>query len=135
MFLFLTKEPTRGRDRMNGNTHLRGAEFRFSIPVLRRIGLANNLDFGGRGMEPDGTSSVSLFMHRPLTGALRLIAEQSLSCKLEGMPRRLYLRAKALEVLAHVASMCEVSKSLPETPEYTRPEADRSCGGPAVHAL
>lgn len=115
MFLFLTKEPTRGCDRMYGNTHLRGAEFRFSIPVLRRIGLARSLELGSRDTHPGGPSSVSLFMHRPLTGALRLIAEQAVGCKLEGMPRRLYLRAKALEVLAHVASMCEASKSLPGT--------------------
>lgn len=114
MFLFLTKEPTRGRDRMYANTHLRGAEFRFSIPVLRRIGLARSLEFGSRDSHLGGPSSVSLFMHRTLTGALRLIAEQAVGCKLEGMPRRLYLRAKALEVLAHVASMFEEAKRLPE---------------------
>ncbi|MEO9899365.1 MULTISPECIES: AraC family transcriptional regulator [Alphaproteobacteria] len=115
MFLFLTKAATRGRDRMYANTRLRGAEFRFSIPVLRRIGLVRSLEIGSRDDHLGGPSSVSLFMHRPLTGALRLIAEQAVGCRLEGMPRRLYLRAKALEVLAHVASMCEASKSIPES--------------------
>lgn len=115
MFLFMTKEPTRGRDRMDGNTHLRGAEFRFSMPVLQRIGLARNLEFSSRGENFGAPGSVSLFMHRPLTGPLRLIAEQTIGCRLEGMPRRLYLRAKALEVLAYVASMRKASKSLTGT--------------------
>ncbi|UUX49945.1 AraC family transcriptional regulator [Nisaea acidiphila] len=111
MFLFHTVGETRGRDSMYGNNRLRGAEFRFSLPVLSRAGIASVN--GVEGAQRVGSGSVALFMHRPLTGSLRLIAEQTVDCPLEGLARRLYLKSKSLEVLAHVVAMYEASKGAP----------------------
>lgn len=110
MFLFHTIGETRGRDRMYGNNRLRGAEFRFSYPVLSRAGIGSVK--AGESARTVGSGAVALFMHRPLTGALRLIAEQTLDCQLEGLARHLYLKSKSLEVLAHVVAMYEASRGV-----------------------
>lgn len=111
MFLFHTNGLTRGLDRVNGNSRLRGAEFRFSLPIVERIGLIGGTQAHALPNAIPTSENVVLFLHHRLTGDLRHIAEQVLACRLEGLARRLFLRAKALEVLAQVVSMHERARA------------------------
>jgi len=113
--LFYAPRPSRGEKRIIGGRQLRCLDFRFDPALLGRFGIRDPAS-----LAPAFTTDCSvrefLMLGRPTPQALSTIARDILSCRFEGLPRRLYLHGKALEVLATVIALSERPPAPPPRP-------------------
>ena len=122
LFLFQTMRHTRGLNEIAGGCRLQAVDFRFGPAMLDRYGL-QSLTCLVRAFSDDASVGDAIFMRRPLDSALRLIAEQTIGCPMRGTARRAFLQSKALEVLAHIVALAEVSD--PPSNRLNRRDRDR----------
>jgi AraC-like DNA-binding protein len=110
MVLFHAPHPTRGLNHVYGGTRVLGLDFRFSPELLNEIGVQCLAPLV-RGFSENCSVQDALLLGRPLTGTLRSIAADVLGCTMRGEARRLYLQAKALELLAYVVALTDGTES------------------------
>lgn len=106
LFLFHAPRPTRGLNHIEGGCHMLGVDFRFAPELLDKIGL-HSLGCLVRAFSDNGSVQDALLMRRPLDGVLQRTAEDVIGCRMRGAARRVFLQAKALEVLAHVVAFAD----------------------------
>lgn len=101
--LFHSPHRVSGENRIFGGSHIQCLDFRFSPEAIEKLG-APTLSALIRSSSADCSVQDTLLLGRPTPPAISGIAHSILSCGLKGKARRLYLQAKALEVLAHIVA-------------------------------
>lgn len=98
VFIFRTEQPTLGTNQFFAGHRNLVVDFRYPHTLFR----AYKNQF--LNTETSGVHAPTvLFQKRKLTRSLLRIAHEVLVCQMQGMARELFLRAKALEVLAYLA--------------------------------
>lgn len=98
VFVFRTNQVTLGCNQFKAGKHCLIIDFRYPHSLFKAYErLSLNLDTSA--FTPD-----LLFIRQQMTNDLLRIGHDVLACKMTGLPRELYLRGKALEVLAYIAN-------------------------------
>ncbi len=114
VFLFHAQHPTRGLNQVNAGSHMFGIDFRFAPSLLDSFGL-QSLGCLMRAFSDHGSVHDALLMRRQASAPLRRIADDVMSCRMVGTARRVYMQAKALELLSRIIAFCEEDPPLPAT--------------------
>jgi AraC-like DNA-binding protein len=110
LILFHAPHESGGRHQILGGSRVLCLDFRFTPELIAALGISPVAPLL-RAFTADCSVQDALLLGRPLTSALRGIARDALHCPLQGIARRVFLRAKALEALSHV-----IAATQPEEP-------------------
>ncbi|BBK40901.1 AraC family transcriptional regulator [Allostella vacuolata] len=104
--LFHSPRRTGGENRIAAGCRVRCVDVRFSPESLEHLGLPS-LAALLRADEAGCSVQETLFLLRPAGPALLASARDALGCTLQGSARRLYLQAKAIEILSLMVALAE----------------------------
>lgn len=112
-FIFRTLHPTLGTNRFKAGKRILGVDFRYPHSLFNAYegSFLNHLTVDDKRTEV-------LFEKRVITQDLMRISHEVLACEMEGLPRELFLRGKALEVLAYIAQDTLVTPPVSPPPIY-----------------
>lgn len=97
---------TSGENRIMAGSQVRCVDVRFTPESLQQLGLPS-LAALLRADETGCAIQDTLFLSRPAGPALLSCAREALSCRLDGPARRLFLQAKAIEILSLMVALAE----------------------------
>lgn len=114
MVVFHATRPVRGENFLRGGATMRCVDLRFDPALLATLGSGVLPRFAGslaadHGVPETGTT----FLARPTPAVLETLARAILDCRLEGLARRLFLQAKALEALSLLLATADPGPALP----------------------
>lgn len=104
--VFHSATPVTGRTLFAENSHIHCLDFRFSLEYLSSFGVAN-LDRIIPMFDQNHSVAKVTMLAKKTSFKLKDIAKQVLDCKMEGIPRSLFLQSKALEALSQVLTTFE----------------------------
>lgn len=114
---------TSGENRIPAGSQVRCVDVRFTPESLEQLGLPS-LAALLRADEAGCSVQDTLFLSRPAGPALLSCARDALSCRLDGPARRLFLQAKAIEILSLMVALAE--GAAPVLPSRDRRRVERA---------
>lgn len=108
--LFQTPAETSGWYRWDANTNLLCLDLRFSFDLLNEYNVAS-LNILSPIFENDCSLHDRIMLSHTTTPEVRHITTQILNCPLRDNARKLYLQAKALEILAIIIGSCKTESA------------------------
>ncbi len=107
--VFHTPRETSGWHHIKADSEILCLDLRFSPDLLKEYEI-NSLNILSPMFQNNCSVQDCIMLSRPTTVELKQIGKDIMQCELQGIARRLFLQAKALEALAYIVGACEVSQ-------------------------